>query len=148
MTEDEAAVAKARIVLVDGSDRLALMSRKRAEGKSKHGKLEMLGGHLEAGESPLQALLRELREEETSGTLARLVERARPTPREAVVVDTLHHLFEIELPAAACSDLQHDPTESLGFVRVPLAELADPRRGPELTWRTERIFEVFGATPP
>ena len=141
-------VAKARIVILADDGPLALLSRKRAEGKPKHGKLEMLGGHLEPDETPLQALIRELGEEEATGALAEMVARQAPGFRTLIVDEAPHHLFEIRLTAVDCAGLIHDPGESLGFGRVPLAELAAGVHRDELTWRTQRIFEAFGHAPP
>jgi len=137
-------VAKVRIVLVADGDTRALLSRKRADGKPNHGKFEMFGGHLEPGELPLQALLRELEEEETTGTLAKLVEHAGPQARTAVVDEAVHHLFEVELAATDCAELRHDPKESMGIARIPTTELAAGEHWDDLTWRTQRIFEAFG----
>ena len=116
-------IAKARVVLTSDAGDLVLLSRKRAEGRSNHGKLEMLGGHIELGETPYGGLIRELREEENTGALADIVERLAPGHRTMIVDEAPHHLFEIRIPADDCLELVHDPVESLGFERVPAAEL-------------------------
>jgi len=147
MTAKQDPVAKARIVIVEDGRTWSLLSRKRAEGKSKHDKLEMLGGRLEPDETPLRALIRELGEEETTGTLAAIVSRDQPTHRTEVVDHAPHHLFELRLTVTDCADLRHDEAESLGFERLPTAELEAGAHRERLTWRTRRIFEAFGPTP-
>ena len=70
MAKKTNSVAKVRIIVLRDCGRFVLMSRKRAIGKPKHNKLEFPGGHLDGDESPIAALVRELREEEQSGILA------------------------------------------------------------------------------
>ena len=143
MDTDE--VAKVRILVKSGGQTRSFLSRKRAEGDPRrHDKLEMLGGHLELGESPRAALLRELAEEESSGLLARLVERARPGFRSQVADGALHHLFEVAIDASEADSLQHDREESLGFELVPTDELEAGKLDQRLTPRTRRILKAFG----
>jgi 8-oxo-dGTP pyrophosphatase MutT (NUDIX family) len=137
-------VAKARILFVRGDEEWALLSRKNAEGMTKHGQLEMLGGHVENGEEPLPGLIRELREEERSGALADHVERLEPTYTAKTVDNSTHFLFEIRLPESEFSKLDPDPVESIGFELIPVTELQVGAHWEELTWRTKRIFEAFG----
>ena len=138
------AVAKARIVVVRDGARLALMSRKNARGKSKHGKLEMLGGHLDGDEPPIVALVRELREEERTGTLAEIVERNASAWETRTVDQAPHHLFEITITETEYSHLEAHPKESLGFELVPVADLAAGRIEDRLTYRTREILKTFG----
>ena len=143
MDTDE--VAKARILVMRGGQCWSLLSRKRAEGDpQRHDKLEMLGGHLEVGESPRVALGRELAEEESSGRLARLVEQARPRFRSEVADGALHHLFELEIDDFEAESLSHDPEESLGFELVPTRELESGALDERLTPRTRHILKAFG----
>lgn len=124
------------------------MARKRADGDPKrHDKLEMLGGHLEEGESPRTALLRELSEEEASGELARLVEAADPPFRSQAADGAPHHLFEVTLEAAAADAFRHDPDESLGFEFVRTEELEAGVMDDRLTPRTRKILGAFGPMP-
>ena len=146
MSEARVPVAKARIVLLDGGEELSLMSRKRADGKPKHGQLEMLGGHLEAGEGPLDGLIRELREEERTGTLAACAARQTPPFATKTVDDAVHYLFELRLDDGDVRDLKPNPEESLGFELVPTADLVSVHWD-QLTWRTQRLFEAFGPRP-
>jgi hypothetical protein len=136
-------VAKIRITLEQGGRCWALMSRKRARSERKHGKLEFLGGHVEPGERPFEALLRELGEEELSGTLAA---RARGFCPAAIVSDipgVPHHLYEMTLDAADFDALVFDPEESLGLVLVPLDELLAGDLNDRVTPRTRAILRAW-----
>jgi ADP-ribose pyrophosphatase YjhB (NUDIX family) len=145
MSNKTDAVAKARIAIVRNGERFALLSRKNAPGKPKHDKLEMLGGHLDAAESPVEALLRELREEERTGELA-LVAEADELAFETRMVDrAAHHLFELTITVQQYTSLEADPDESLGFELVAEKDLASGRIEPELTPRTRQILRAFGA---
>lgn len=136
-------VAKIRITLEQGGRRWALMSRKRARSKRKHGKLEFLGGHLAEGELPFDALLRELGEEEPSGTLAARARAVRPTPFVSDLPGVPHHLYEMSVAAADFDALGFDPTESLGLVLVPLDELLAGTWNERVTPRTRAILRAW-----
>lgn len=138
-------VAKARIVVVRNGVRFALLSRKNAPGKPKHNQLEMLGGHLDAAESPIEALLRELREEERTGELARSAEADKPGFDTRLVDRAAHHLFEMTISEEQYSSLEPDSQESLGFELVSEVDLSSGRIEEALTPRTREILRVFGA---
>jgi hypothetical protein len=135
-------VAKIRITLEQGGRCWALMSRKRARSERKHGKLEFLGGHLDPGELPFEALVRELGEEELSGTLAARARDLRPSPFVSDVPGVPHHLFEMAIDAADIDALVFDPEESLGLVLVPLDELLAGHWNDRVTPRTRAILRV------
>ncbi len=136
-------VAKIRITLDQGGRTWALMSRKRAPGERKHGKLEFFGGHLDPGEEPFEALLRELREEELSGTLAARALHAEPVPFVSDLPGVPHHLYELPIDAADFDTLTFDPVESLGLVLVPLDELRAGDWTERVTPRTRAILEAW-----
>jgi ADP-ribose pyrophosphatase YjhB (NUDIX family) len=141
-TED---VAKIRILVAREGELWSLLSRKDAGGDPlRHDKLEMLGGHLEVGESPREGLLRELAEEEASGELARLACEGEPAFRSAVADGAPHHLFELRIEESEASLLRHDPAESLGFEWVRTALLDAGQLSERLTPRTREILRVFG----
>lgn len=126
-----------------------LMSRKKAPGRPKDGRLEHLGGHGESGETPLEAAIREAREEEATGGLARALEVQRPEPRELRVGrdDELHYLFAVQLDRAAADALEADPVESRGLELVAAANVEDPARraafAAHLTPKTLAIYEAL-----
>ena len=143
MGKKQEQVAKARIVVERGGERWSLLSVKRAEGETKHGKLEMLGGHLDGDESPIEALLRELREEEDTGLLAEKVSAEPPPHLSMDVAGALHHVFCFDLDDADLAHLQHNPAESLGFELVRTAELEAGMHRDRLTSRTRQVLEAL-----
>ena len=147
MTKDMDHVAKVRIVVADQEgEHWALLSIKRVEGKRKHGKLEMLGGHLDQKESPLEALIRELGEEERTGYLSERVRALESQPLELDAGGALHHLFELVISEQEFKELQHNPKESLGFELIRMSELRDGQHWDRLTRRTQRILEALAPT--
>jgi ADP-ribose pyrophosphatase YjhB (NUDIX family) len=140
-------VAKARITVVQNGVPLAVLSRKNAPGKSKHNQLEMLGGHLEAGESPVEGLVRELSEEERTGALSRIAKTGGVAFETRFVDRALHHLFELEITEEQYASIEASFGESLGFELVTLSDLASGRIDEQLTPRTRDILRVFGSVP-
>ena len=139
-------VAKIRIIVVRNGARWCLMSRKRKRDttNSNHDKLELLGGHLDGDESPLQALIRECREEEATGRLATIVEQRQPASTTRTVDGAAHHLFELTLAEDDADALRAQPEESLGFRLVPTGELDTGALDEQLTYRTRLILKAFG----
>ncbi len=99
-----------------------LFSRKRAPGRKKDRRLEMLGGALEAGEEPLAALIREAREEELSGLLAEELERVRPSYEpitlERGAVTEPQYIFRLDIAEELADKLEADSEESYGLETV------------------------------
>jgi 8-oxo-dGTP pyrophosphatase MutT (NUDIX family) len=120
-----------------------LFSRKRAPGKPvKDGKLELLGGKIEPGESRVQGLLRELREEERTGILAR---KAETLPLRAEFLH-LHgqdnFIYRMEITPDELDDLEMDDEESYGYEMLGEADISDdPNR---FTPKTLKIFRGLG----
>ena len=132
------------IVKVDRKDvPWLLFSIKRAKSPEKHGKLEFLGGHLEPGETPLQALVRELEEEEKSGLLSRKAAEEQPGFIEFEAGGAHHYLFEIVISENDYQIIEHDKRESLGFELIPASEAVHHRQ--RLTPRSRKIFNVLSS---
>lgn len=147
MAKKKDQVAKARILVIRDDGCWSLLSRKRSSDERKHGKLEMLGGHLDGKESPIEALIRELHEEEKTGKLASTVEEHTPSYQTKVAGGATHHLFEVTLSNEIYEQLKHHPRESLGFELLPTAELNTLLHWERLTNRTRKILEAFGPAP-
>ncbi|MHC4956408.1 MAG: NUDIX domain-containing protein [Planctomycetota bacterium] len=144
--KDTQDVAKAWIRVDRDGVPSVLMSVKYAPGKSKDGKLEFLGGHLEEGDSPFEGMVRELIEEETTKRLAELVTDQRPTHVTKEAGRATHHLFEFDVNEAEVPKLQHSPNESRGFVLVPADKLDTGALDEKLTKRTKQILKAFRRT--
>ena len=143
MGKKQEQVAKARIAVQRGGERWSLLSVKRAEGKAKHGKLEMLGGHLDGDESPIEALIRELREEEETGLLSEKVSAELPPHVSIDVAGALHHVFWFDVDNGDLAHLQYSPEESLGFELVLTSELEAGEHRHRLTSRTRQVLEAL-----
>lgn len=91
--------------------------RKPSSPKSDHG-LELAGGQIEDGESPLEALIREVEEEELSGIIAAKTRHQRPECKRVVVDGQDHFIFEISIEDDDFKNLRHNEDESYGFVKV------------------------------
>ena len=102
-----------------------IFSRKRAPGMHKDKRLECLGGTLETGESPRDALIREAIEEESSGHLAAELRRQRPGYEKIVLraagMDEPQYLFHITVSPDVAETFEAGPDESYGFERIAAA---------------------------
>jgi hypothetical protein len=141
-------VAKVRISVIRGGERHYLLSIKRAEGKAKHGRLEFLGGHIDNAEDPLEGLIRELAEEEKTGTLAKRARAVAPDPKSMDVAGAHQYLFELEIDEAEYAHLVPDPEESLGFELVTNSALHSKELRSRLTSRTRQIVEALNRSSP
>lgn len=131
------------IIRVEGFGEPAyLLSRKRAKGTPKHGKLEFLGGGTD-GDDPFTGLVRELEEEEKSGTLASMVSSIQPSARLVRVDGTPHYIFEVTITVDEYLELRHGRKESLGFKVVPQSMVRTPQIQARLTGRTRGILAAL-----
>lgn len=121
-----------------------LFSRKRAPGTDKHGRLELLGGHMDGGESPLEALVRELAEEEATGTLATRVRKSKPSSTAIPLSDAVYHVFRIGISLDDYLTLEPGHGESLGFHLVPLSLMTKRRLRSHFTDKTVELFTSMG----
>lgn len=131
-------VAKAIVTVHTGSGRNFLVSSKREPGSQEEGKLEFPGGRFVRGESPREALLRELSEEEKSGELARLAGQRSHEYYMFVIANALHFVFPFQLSCDEFLTLSHHPLESFGF------QLVQEFKPELITFKTNGIVEVLG----
>jgi 8-oxo-dGTP pyrophosphatase MutT (NUDIX family) len=132
----------AKIILECGD--ALLFSIKRAPGKPhKDRKLELLGGHMEAGESPSEGLIRELREEEETGLLAEKALRLLPAYEEIIVENSRHFIFRMPLEPEDLGRIRPSPSESFGYRLIPRTQ---PVTDPVLF--TPKTVGIFAALTP
>lgn len=145
MADLEDQVAKICVrVMEHGSDR-CLMARKRSKDADKNDHLEFLGGHLDEGDSPTDAIRRELEEEEATGGLAAALQKDVTPIADAEAGGAHHYLFYLEIDAALANTLEADPEESLGLRLVETRALKARELDNELTSRTRAILDVFSS---
>ncbi|MBN2340972.1 MAG: NUDIX hydrolase [Deltaproteobacteria bacterium] len=137
-------IAKVLVVVEDQNKNYILMSSKRApRHPQKNMKLELLGGHLETDERALDALVRELAEEESTGFLAKYAKAANPAPFKVDVAGTTHFLFRLTIQKDEFDRLIADAEESFGFKLVPYKHLFEDAIQNRLTKRTRAILKAF-----
>lgn len=111
-------------------------------------RLELIGGTVVGDETPFEALVRELGEEETSETLAEKAHTLRPIPQLIIVYGEPHYIYRMTINSDEFERMVHDPEESYGFDLVPEAVIADREKLREnaarFTWKTRGIFQALG----
>ena len=146
MADLEDQVAKICVRLTGDGEGRCLMARKRSKDPDKHDHLEFLGGHLDEGDTPVQAITRELAEEEATGRLAAALSDDLVPVADAPAGGARHYLFCIEIDPGLAESLRADPEESLGFTLVPTRALKARALDAQLTSRTRAILDVFADT--
>lgn len=137
-------VTKAIIVVVGtsaGSANRYLMSIKRDPGSPNDGKLEFLGGRMEAGEDPVSGIVRELSEEEATGNLAKIVRRRTPIHIPQHILNSRHYLFPLQITDVEFHSLEYHPLESYGFRLVGSHKLQ--RCDDSYTRKTNHIIDLL-----
>jgi hypothetical protein len=114
----------------------------------KMGRLEMLGGGLESGEAPFEALLRELREEESSGALEKLARERAPAPLTIVAEGRTDFIFRIDVEKLDLGSLVAAANEVTTLALVARSTIEDPEalkpNRKLFTRRTWKLFEAMG----
>lgn len=136
---------KAKIFLRFG-DTLLFSIKRSPFCPQKDQKLELVGGGIEMGETPMEGLIRELAEEESSGILAKKATLEVPQSRKVFVADEPHFIYDMAITQTDIDQLRMNDTESYGFQLLHKSELADdPVR---FTPKTLGIFRALGLIPP
>lgn len=125
-----------------------LFSKKRAPWSSKKdNKLELIGGALEYNESPLSALIRELKEEEQSGILSKKVMTLNPIPSEIYVGNEPHFIYQITISNDEYSKTIYCHDESYGYQLIQRDIIEDRSALAKcislFTPKTIRIFQAL-----
>lgn len=125
-----------------------VFSRKRkANAPESDSHMELLGGKIDEGEEPMQALVRELREEEKTGIIAARVLQLQPQYKKVIVSGQDHYVFHITIERADLQNIRHDEKESRGFVKVGLEVIHNRRELlvnlSRFTPKTRKIFRAL-----
>jgi hypothetical protein len=111
-------------------------------------RLELVGGHIEDGESPRKALIREAKEEELTYTIAKKTRRQRPKGEKVVVDKENHYIFKISVDDDDFKKMRPDRKESYGFVKVEADTIEEKDKLinslSRFTPKTGEIFRALG----
>jgi ribosomal protein S18 acetylase RimI-like enzyme len=142
-------VSKAFVLV---GDHYLFSEKREPQSPEKDHRLELLGGTIGSGETPFQGLLRELQEEERSGTLLEKASTLNPSPREIAIGIEPHFIYEMAVTDDEYKRMAHDAHESYGFHLVPKSAIMDEdelRTNTSLfTPKTIAIFRELGLLSP
>jgi hypothetical protein len=112
---------------------------------SKDGKLELLGGGVDEGETPLEGLIRELAEEDESALVANKVALLRLTPVKIVIEGDSHFIYHTAITANELERIRMSAKESYGYRLIPRPTIISPEPLDHavFTRRTVKIFDVL-----
>lgn len=123
-----------------------VFSKKRKPSSKSDHHLELMGGHIEDGESPLKALIREVKEEELSSVIATKTKRQRPKGKRVDVDGENHFIFKISVDGDDFNNMRPDGKESYGFVKVEADVIEEKDKlNNNLSRFTPKTGEIFRA---
>lgn len=134
-------------ILLSCRDVYVFSIKKSPDHPEKDGKLEMFGGNVEADETPFEGLVRELEEEEETGTLAGKVKNTQPALYKQFPVDgKMQCIFQMEVSEYVFNLLRAHPDESYGIrtVKKKLFATPDQLNLEQFTPKTQEIFKQLG----
>ena len=136
----------AKIFVVCGAYYVFSKKRK-AYAPESDNRMELLGGKVDEGEEPMQALVRELREEEDTGIIATRVLQLQPQYKNVIVSGQNHYIFRIAIECADFQNIRHNEKESRGFVKVEMEVIHNRRELlvnlSSFTPKTRKIFRAL-----
>ncbi|MGN7246291.1 NUDIX domain-containing protein [Janibacter anophelis] len=109
------------------ADGLVLLGHRHPQRRHYPDCWDAVGGHIEPGETPMEALVRECREE-----IGVVVTRARPVDLPVAVDDLELHAFVVEAWEGTPANLEPDEHDAIGWFgadEVPGLRLAHPALG-------------------
>jgi len=126
-----------------------VFSYKNSSRPGLDGKLELIGGNIEANESPFEGLIRELKEEETTETLSQKASEIRPGSIKIYVNKQEHFIYFMSITQDEYKTLRHSPDESYGFKLIEDAVILDKdefcKNSKNFTLKTIKIFDELHA---
>jgi hypothetical protein len=128
------------ILFVEDSFFFGIKNSPRDPNKDK--KLELLGGGVDKGETALQALIRELAEEEQSGLVADKVAALGLAPTEIKIEGTPHVMYHMEITATELENMRMNTSEHHGWRLIPRSTITTPERL-DLAVFTRRTVKIF-----
>lgn len=136
-------ISKILLLVTDNGEDFYVMSKKYAPNREKDGKYEFPGGHVDKGESPFEALLREVDEEIESDFLNEKLKTADLDPIQIITTSKgTHHLFRLNISREEYARLI-PKEESRGFDLIPKSKLFDNLFQDSLTPKTRKIVDAL-----
>ena len=107
-----------------------VMSIKKSPLKSEKDKrLEFFGGNCDGDETAFEGLLRELKEEESSGVLSKKAGQLKLKPvKEFLLDDKMQVIYQMEITFDEYNQLNADHDESYGITTVPVDYFNTPKQ--------------------
>lgn len=134
-------------LLVTCGDRYVLSIKKSLGNPRKNKRLELFGGKVDPGETPFQGLIRELSEEESSGTLAGKAAGLAPEPIQTFELGGKKQcIYALEIDEHEMAQLIPHPQESFGISTVKKSHFDSPENidMEMFTPKTIGIFDKLG----
>ena len=136
-------MAKISKIIVFLDDDFFFSVKKVPKHPARDRKLELPGGRVDKGEMPLDALIRELAEEEQGGVLAGKVARLQLTPVDFKVGGDRHFIYHMPLAGDELQRVQMNSEEHYGYRLIPGSTIRDPGRMEDESVFTRRTIKIF-----
>lgn len=109
----------------------------------KHKKMELLGGGVEKGETPLEGLVRELTEEEQSSLLAHNAANLNLSPIEILIDADTHFIYHMPISGKDLEGIRISSQENEGYRLISGSAIRAAKKldSEVFTTRTVKIFD-------
>ncbi len=129
-------------IILSQDDSILFAIKRAPHDLSKDGKLELPGGGLDKGETPLQGLIRELAEEEESGLVADKVSLLQLTPIKIMIEADGHFVYHMAVTEEELAKIQMNTTEHYGYRLIPRSTIISSQGMDPLVF-TRRTVKIF-----